>query len=168
MEIQSRANYINSVASGQKIPCPICDCLNESGTMFCVTCGCNLNDILSQATVARQSVVPVQSAAVRQPAVPSQVASSQSVAMRQTVVEGQPALQTTTQNQTVAFQTAEVPKQSIPKIDANAFKTEEEQVFQEIASTQEMMEDSVNAFAKGLPDWSIVPPHVMVRRKKKK
>ena len=39
MEAKSRANFINSVVGGKKIPCPKCNTLNEAGSRFCITCG---------------------------------------------------------------------------------------------------------------------------------
>lgn len=42
MDAKSRANFINSVASGQKIPCSKCDALNEADSKFCEACGAPL------------------------------------------------------------------------------------------------------------------------------
>lgn len=42
MDAKSRANFINSIASGQKIPCPKCNTLNEEGSKFCESCGTSL------------------------------------------------------------------------------------------------------------------------------
>lgn len=39
MDAKSRANFINSVASGQNIPCPKCNTLNEADSKFCASCG---------------------------------------------------------------------------------------------------------------------------------
>ena len=39
MDAKSRANFINSVAGGQNIPCPQCGTLNEDDAKFCAACG---------------------------------------------------------------------------------------------------------------------------------
>lgn len=42
MDAKSKANFINSVADGQTIPCPKCNTANKPGTEVCVTCGTRL------------------------------------------------------------------------------------------------------------------------------
>ena len=42
MNIKSKANFINAVAGGQKIPCPTCNTLNKSDALFCISCGTKL------------------------------------------------------------------------------------------------------------------------------
>lgn len=42
MDAKSRANFINSVASGQNVPCPKCNTLNEADSKFCASCGVSL------------------------------------------------------------------------------------------------------------------------------
>lgn len=39
MDAKTRANFINSVAGGQNIPCPNCNALNEPDSKFCAICG---------------------------------------------------------------------------------------------------------------------------------
>lgn len=39
MDAKSRANFINSIASGQSVPCPKCNTLNEADSKFCASCG---------------------------------------------------------------------------------------------------------------------------------
>ena len=326
MDAKSRANVINSVASGQKIPCPACDSLNESNSIFCIICGTKLikmkgvfssqaeldhanqdatveyaatleqktnqgnratisGQMTSQTAVPRhvtigqpvpasqpaapkqatsgqpavprkasatgqpvpasqlavpkqatsgQSAVPRKASATGQsvpagqpvpasgPAAPKQAASGQPVVPGKTSATGQPvsvgqpipvsqpvvskqevqrqskaqeipavakqlvpkqAVSTQTREQEtpvatkqlsapkqiVAFEPVEVPKSSVAKVEGNISQMEEEQAFQEIASTkEEIEEEAVSAFAQGLPAWSIVPPRIMVRRKKKK
>lgn len=100
MDAKSRANFINSVAGGQKIPCPKCNTLNESDSRFCITCG-----------------VPI----------------------------GQ----------------AEAPAQKPEKA-----KTVQPSAAKPFVKVEEPAEES-SIFAEGLPAWDIVPPQVMVRRKKR-
>lgn len=93
MDAKSKANFINSVASGASIPCPKCGTSNKPDAEFCISCG-------AEITVLKE-----------------------------------------TQNSTPAFE-------PVKEASAKAVKY--------VAPS--------NAFAQGLPDWSIEPPQVMVRR----
>lgn len=42
MDAKSRANFINSVAKGQTVPCPQCNAANEPDANFCIVCGAKL------------------------------------------------------------------------------------------------------------------------------
>lgn len=42
MDAKSKANFINSIAGGQNIPCPKCNNLNEADAKFCTSCGTKL------------------------------------------------------------------------------------------------------------------------------
>lgn len=55
MDAKSRANFINSVASGQNMPCPKCNTLNEANSKFCASCGTPLEK------KAESSIVPFAS-----------------------------------------------------------------------------------------------------------
>lgn len=94
MDAKSRANFINSVASGINVPCPKCGTTNKSDSKFCISCGAGIT-------------VPTEA-----------------------------------QNNAPAF----APAQEAP---AKAVKYVE----------------PTNVFAQGLPDWSVEPPQVMVRRR---
>lgn len=39
MDAKSKANFINSVARGESVPCPNCGASNMPGTNFCISCG---------------------------------------------------------------------------------------------------------------------------------
>lgn len=93
MDAKSKANFINSVASGANVPCPKCGASNKAGNKFCISCGAEIS-----------------------------------------------APQAATNN-------------------APAFATAQEAP----AKAAKYIEPS-NVFAQGLPDWSIEPPQVMVRR----
>ena len=94
MDAKSRANFINSVASGDSVPCPKCGTSNKPDSQYCISCG-------------------------------AKIAASQE-----------------SQNKAPAF----APVQQAP------------------AKTIKYTEPN-NVFAQGLPDWSIEPPQVMVRRR---
>lgn len=42
MDAKMRADFVNSVASGQKVPCPVCNTLNDPDGSFCIACGHSL------------------------------------------------------------------------------------------------------------------------------
>jgi hypothetical protein len=42
MDAKMRADFVNSVASGQKVPCPVCNTLNDLDGSFCIACGHSL------------------------------------------------------------------------------------------------------------------------------
>lgn len=94
MDAKSKANFINSVASGANVPCPKCGAINKSDNKFCISCGADI-------TVPQEA-----------------------------------------QNNAPAFEPAkEEPAKTIKYVEPN------------------------NVFAQGLPNWSIEPPQVMVRRR---
>lgn len=47
MDVKSKANFINSVAAGQTVPCPQCGTANESDSNFCYSCGFKLKVAVS-------------------------------------------------------------------------------------------------------------------------
>lgn len=94
MDAKSKANFINSVASGANVPCPKCGASNKAGSKFCISCGAEISALQAAA------------------------------------------------NNAPAFATAqEAPAKTAKYIEPN------------------------NVFAQGLPNWSIEPPQVMVRRR---
>jgi len=48
MDAKSKANFINSVATGQEITCPDCQTKNKSGSKFCIGCGKKLTEDMPQ------------------------------------------------------------------------------------------------------------------------
>ena len=43
MDAKSKANFINSVAAGQVVPCPKCEASNKPDAKFCATCGAEMS-----------------------------------------------------------------------------------------------------------------------------
>ena len=68
MDAKSKANFINSVASGQKVPCPSCGVLNEPDSLFCFSCGTKL-----EKKANTNETLPFQTAATVQKAAPKTV-----------------------------------------------------------------------------------------------
>lgn len=42
MDAKSRADFINSVASGTNVPCPKCGTSNKPDNKFCISCGAEI------------------------------------------------------------------------------------------------------------------------------
>lgn len=57
MDAKARANFINSIGSGQKIPCPSCGSLNETDDAFCSICGTPLKGEAA-AEAPKQNICP--------------------------------------------------------------------------------------------------------------
>lgn len=87
--MNTKANFINSVTDGQKIPCPVCNTLNETDATFCASCG-------------------------------------------------------------------------------NKFSLSTSKQIEGISTISEEKPESISVFAQGLPSWDIVPPQIMIRRKKQR
>lgn len=43
MDAKSRANFINSIASGANVPCPKCGASNKTDSKLCISCGAELS-----------------------------------------------------------------------------------------------------------------------------
>ena len=117
MDAKSRANFINSVAGGENIPCPKCGKLNKLGSNFCTTCG---NPLVKKQEENNVPFVPVK------------------------------------KQEEVEKSTKEV-KELVKEVK------EPVKIFQTVVEDDE----PESVFAQGLPEWSIEPPQVMVRRKRR-
>lgn len=62
MDAKSKADFINSVASGDNIPCPKCGTGNSADSKFCFSCGTKLTVSRSDADKADVSA-PANAAA---------------------------------------------------------------------------------------------------------
>ncbi len=195
MDAKSRANFINSIGTGRKIPCPNCDTLNDPDDLFCSNCGTKL---IKPAMNTEESV---DSAAETEPAVPAfqpafKEAESSAPAFKpaeEEPVSTAPAFQPAapafrpapkeTENTAPAFSAAvKEAENSAPAFRAAISKTARSisslgetakektnnaPVFSPVAPAPVVEEEPVSVFAQGLPDWDMLPPQVMVRRKKK-
>ena len=54
MDAKMRADFVNSVASGQKVPCPVCNTLNDPDGSFCIACGHSLKKEEKQKDIQRK------------------------------------------------------------------------------------------------------------------
>lgn len=49
MDAKSKANFINSVAAGETMPCPKCGASNKPDSKTCVSCGAELSATTNSA-----------------------------------------------------------------------------------------------------------------------
>ena len=112
MDAKSRANFINSVASGSIIVCPKCNTKNPSDSKYCMKCGADLTSAASKNMTAR-----------------------------------------------AVFEQAKAIKEAETANAAPAEPAKEKEV-------KVVYVEPAKAFAEGLPEWSLEPPHTMVRRHK--
>lgn len=145
MDARSKANFINSVAGGQGIPCPNCNTLNEADSKFCIACGTQLVQKKSENTMPFAAAEPVQEPIPTPVAEPDQEkeATPASTLSRQPFPTAEPVQPRPVQSRQ---KQAEQPKSAAPTVKY----IEPESVF-----------------AEGLPSWDIEPPQVVVRRKRK-
>ena len=108
-DANSRANFINSIAGGQKILCSKCNTLNEADSKFCASCGTPLEKKMEDNNI---------------------------------------------------------PFAPVKKVAEATKPVENKEFVKRVTPIQEYKEPE-NVFAKGLPEWNIEPPQVMVRRKRK-
>ena len=149
MDARSKASFINAVADGQLLVCPNCQFGNPLDSRFCIKCGHQLNENKPVDTAPAFATVEETPAASQSPAfasVEETPAVSQSPAFAS--VEESPAV-----SQSPAFAAVE---EKAAKTKAPAFAS--------VPVVQEE-EEPKSAFAQGLPEWSLEPPMMVVRRK---
>ena len=139
MNARSKADFINSVAGGM-IPCPNCQKLNEPDSKFCEACGTRLLKPEEPKPAATPAFEPVKKA---EPVVAPAF---------EPVKKVEPAV-------APAFE----PVKKVEPAVAPAL----EPVKNTEVRRKEVYQEPKSVFAKGLPDWDMVPPQVMVRRKKR-
>lgn len=151
MDGKSKANFINSVAGGQKRPCPNCNTLNEQDARFCISCGMKLNGPETAEIPGEEAPKLFCPNCGTKNERDSRFCTSCGAEIGQELEDS--GGNGTSQSSPVPFQ----------KVSDAGKKPAFGKVMLEVPACEE--EESV--FAKGLPDWDIVPPQVMVRRKEK-
>lgn len=149
MDAKSRANFINSVAGGQKIPCPNCNALNSDDAFFCTSCGTKL---IKPAGKVQE---PVETTPVTPQ--PTKASQKNAFAPIRKPSGGARPVQPSAPAEKPASQGAPSPRPSGSPASALKKVDHPEPVTGEVKSV----------FAQGLPSWDVVPPQVVVRRKKK-
>ena len=154
------ANIINTVASGAGITCPNCNTMNEADSLFCFVCGTKLADV---APAAFEPVAAAETATAFEP-----------VETTETVNPFESVGATETTNAFEPVNVIETVKEDEKKEVAPAFtpvnevKAEEPEVkAPEAVKPVNNYVEPESVFAQGLPEWSVEPPQVVVRRRKK-
>lgn len=154
------ANIINTVASGAGITCPNCNTMNEADSLFCFVCGTKLADV---APAAFEPVAAAETATAFEP-----------VETTETVNPFESVGATETTNAFEPVNVIETVKEDEKKEVAPAFtpvnevKAEEPEVkAPEVVKPVNNYVEPESVFAQGLPEWSVEPPQVVVRRRKK-
>lgn len=169
MDAKSKANFINSVAAGQSVPCPKCGRENKAGSKFCVSCGTPL------AAAAPADNAPVSKPA-SEPAKPAEPAKAEKPA--ESATPFQPVKPSEPAKPPVQAAASSAQPQNAAS-SASPFKSVESAPEKKADATQKTVTprkpvkpekkavhyvEPSNAFAQGLPSWSLEPPMVMVRR----
>lgn len=128
MTVKSKVDFLNAVASGNKIPCPECGSENKAEARFCTICG----NALVKPVVTENKPVEVAIAKKVETAVDEKVF--------------QPTI--------MIKKSSEAPVK--PKIQAEA---------QAIATS---IFEEKSALADGLPQWTLEPPQVLVKRRNRR
>lgn len=149
MDAKMRASFINSVGSGQQVPCPSCNTLNNPEAKFCITCGHSLKDNF-QAEMS-----DVVSGMVASPEDSRPLNSDADI----------PAFKESQVSEPV-FNTAKQPVQSNSEQHVTA--ADKLKAFKAAVPEVIDTEETPSVFADGLPAWDVVPPQIMVRRKTKR
>lgn len=143
MNAKSKADFINAVAGGGKIPCPNCNALNDADSKFCITCGTKL----IRPEPKPEADLPFPKVEQTPPAQKPQA----DLPFRKVEQPVEPVQAEAPQKKEVPFQTVSDAKQ-VPE-------TKQEVLYGAYVEPK-------SVFAEGLPEWSIEPPQVVVRRKR--
>lgn len=155
MDAKSRADFINSVAGNQKIPCPNCNTLNDIDSSFCFTCG----------TQIRQTAAPVLPQEIICPCCGEANAPEACFCMGCGKLLNQVPV-TSSESDTPDMPSVPAKNES-PFVPVRKKPSAMPAHVREAAPPVSQADGEVSVFAEGLPGWDIVPPQVMVRRKKR-
>ena len=154
------ANIINTVASGEGRPCPNCNTMNDADSLFCFVCGTKLEAI---APAAFEPVVTPEPANAFEPVVTPEPANA-----FEPVVTPEPANAFEPVNINETVNETEKQEAAPAFTPVNEVKAEEPVVkAPEAVKPVSNYVEPESVFAQGLPEWSIEPPQVVVRRRKK-
>lgn len=153
MDAKSKANFINSVAGVQKIPCPNCNTLNDADSIFCAICGTKIG------SEQEDTVVSVEDSQMQN----NNQVSTENISLDQTM--------TTSSSSVPAFAPARVSEEKNVNREQSSEQKPKAHIakpaFQMAEPEPEEVTEEMSIFAEGLPGWDMVPPQVVVRRKSK-
>ncbi len=169
MDAKMRADFVNSVASGQKVPCPVCNTLNDPDGSFCIACGHSLKKEEKKDENSGTVICPVCQNANKKgfrfcTVCGNKLDEAESTKSSDPVTP-QPAA-APAQSKAAGQQPAAPPIRKDPPIQSKPVR--KKMAFNFAEPEVEEYKEPVSVFAQGLPSWDVVPPQIMVRRKKKK
>lgn len=135
MDAKSKAAFINSVASGATILCSNCGAANDIDNSFCISCG----SVITAPENVRKDATVFNSTEETAPAVTEQVYDKP---------------------KSIPCEAGDTASESVQK-DAPAFNSIKEAT---PAVAESTYNESKGIFAEGLPEWSLEPPQLVVRR----
>ena len=171
MDAINKADFINSVASGNNVPCPNCGTSNGADSNFCIACGTKLaaiKEVVNNAPAfepAKEAFAPVAEEAepakeafapVAEEAEPAKEAFAPVVEQVKLAKEAFASVKEAFQP---AQETAEPVKEAFQPVNEEIVP-----VKKTVAPAIGKYVEPSCVFAQGLPEWSIEPPQVMVRR----
>ncbi len=154
MSMTNNANFINSVADGQAVPCPKCNAINKSDSKFCYICGGQLKNETQSTPAFAPAFEPAFAPAAEPAFAPAAESAFAPAAESAFAPAAEPAFAPAAEP---AFAPAAEP----------AFAPAAEPAPEPAPTTaikKQRYEEPASAFAEGLPEWDIIPPQVMVRR----
>ena len=162
--MDANADFINAVAAGQNLICPQCGTLNESDSKFCYACGTRLSPAPAPAAFA--PATPAFEAPVSEPA-PVAFAPA-TPAFEAPASEPAPAAFAPATPAFEAPVSEPAPVAFAPASPEPAAPVSEPAPVVFAAEAEDSYDERELAFARGLPEWTIEPPQVMVRRRTSK
>ena len=179
MEANNRAQFINSVAQGQAVPCPACGAKNSPENRFCIVCGAKM----AVEPAKKAPAFAPAPASAGQPLVAGEVNPAEEAAGKVPAFApapagaGRPPVASEVNpieeagSKAPAFVPAPASADQPPVV--NEVKPAEEAaskapIFASVPADEKLLEEEKSPFAEGLPSWEIVPPAIMVRRRSAK
>lgn len=147
MNATLNTNYINKVVNDNKKPCPNCGCLNDADSVYCESCGTPMG--MKANNMPNMSGITCPDCG----AINKNNARFCSKCGRKFYNNEQPI------------------NEEKPPRAKKTYKRVDETIKERIANINISQEDEntatdyLDAFANGLPNWDIVPPITIVRRK---
>ena len=157
MNIKSKANFINAVAGGQKIPCPTCNTLNKSDALFCISCGTKLP--VNRAKGNKEETMDLKEDRLQgsQRIIHEPVKGVRSMYLEEMIPD---YFRLYSKEPVSTGESDNSVRKNLQTVSEN-----KRQAFRPVVSADSAEEGQISVFAQGLPAWDVVPPQIMVRRK---
>lgn len=164
MDAKSRANFINSVAGDQKVPCPKCNTLNDAKSRFCIICGTPIAPAVNAGAEGESQetkLICTQCGTANENNSKFCIKCGAKLNHTEAGPVESEEPQSSEANNIPFAPISEPVKKPVPDV----VKPEVKPVVP--AAPVVEVEEEKSVFAEGLPPWDVVPPQVVVRRKRK-